>query len=101
MSEEETMRLGRLRFGVLPTLVGAAGLMAVGMAPTVTAAADDTLIKYNGNTRDYWEHPPADWYMGDETAQQHGTRPYPGQPLPTPHDELVSLVKDNIKLMPG
>ena len=59
------------------------------------------LIKYNGNGRDYWEHPPADWFMGDETAQQHGTHPYPGQPLPTPHDELVSLVKDNIKLQPG
>ena len=39
--------------------------------------------------------------MGDETAQQHGTHPYPGQPLPTPHDELVGLVKDNIKLAPG
>ena len=39
--------------------------------------------------------------MGDETAQQHGTHPYPGQPLPTPHDEMVGLVKDNIKLLPG
>ena len=93
------MRLGRLRFGLLPTLVGAAGLVALGVGPTVTAhAADDTLIKYNGNSRDYWEHPPADWFMGDETVQQHGTHPYPGQPLPTPHDELVGLVKDNIKL---
>jgi hypothetical protein len=25
----------------------------------------------------------------------------PGQPLPTPHDELVILVKENIKLLPG
>ena len=39
--------------------------------------------------------------MGDETAQQHGTHPYPGQPLPTPHEELVNLVKENIKLQPG
>ena len=95
------MRLARLRFGILPTLVGVAGLAAVGMASTVPARADDALIKYNGNSRDYWEHPPADWFMGDETAQQHGTHPYPGQPLPTPHDELVGLVKDNIKLQPG
>ena len=96
------MRLARLRSGLLRTLVsvvGVAGLL--GMASTVTARADEPLIKYNGNSRDYWEHPPADWFMGDETAQQHGTHPYPGQPLPTPHDELVGLVKDNIKLLPG
>ncbi len=99
ISEEETMQLGRLR--LLPTLVGVAGLLALGMASTVPARADEPLIKYNSNTRDYWEHPPADWFMGDETAQQHGTHPYPGQPLPTPHDELVNLVKENIKLQPG
>ena len=81
--------------------MGAAGLLLLGAASTVTARADEPLIKYNGNSRDYWEHPPADWYMGDETAQQHGERPYPGQPLPTPHDELVNLVKENIKLLPG
>jgi hypothetical protein len=93
------MRFGRLR--LLPTLVGVAGIAAVGMASSVPARADDALIKYNGNSADYWNHPPADWFMGDETAQQHGTHPYPGQPLPTPHDELVGLVKDNIKLQPG
>ena len=97
------MQLGRLRFWLRP-MVGAVcvtGLALFGIASTVPARADDPLIKYNGNSRDYWEHPPADWFMGDETAQQHGTHPYPGQPLPTPHDELVSLVKENIKLLPG
>ena len=94
------MQLGRLR--LLPTLLGAAGLAAVGMASAVPARADDApLIKYNANASDYWQHPPADWFMGDETAQQHGTHPYPNQPLPTPHDELVGLVKDNVKLAPG
>ena len=43
------MRLGRLR--LLPTLVGVAGLAAVGMASAVPARADDALIKYNGNSR--------------------------------------------------
>ncbi len=98
------MRLGRLRFGCAP-VVGAVcvtGLALWGMASTGRGARRRRpLIKYNGNSRDYWEHPPADWFMGDETAQQHGTHPYPGQPLPTPHDELVGLVKDNIKLLPG
>ena len=45
------MRLGRLRW--LPTLVGVAGLAAVGMASAVPARADEPLIKYNGNARDY------------------------------------------------
>ena len=97
------MRLGRLRFWLRP-VVGAVcvtGIALWGIASTGAARADDALIKYNSNTRDYWVHPPADWFMGDETAQQHGTHPYPGQPLPTPHDELVGLVKDNIKLLPG
>ena len=74
------MRPGGLK--LLSTLAGAAGLaVAVGAAPIVPGArADEALIKYNGNSRDYWEHPPADWFMGDETVQQHGTHPYPGQP---------------------
>jgi hypothetical protein len=98
------MRIVRRKSGVLRALMGVAGIAGLalwGPAPISPASAEDALIKYNGNTRDYWEHPPADWFMGDETAQQHGTRPYPGQPLPTPHDELVGLVKDNIQLPPG
>ena len=95
------MRLARLGLRLLPTLVSVVGAIGIlGMA-SLPARADNPLIKYNGNSRDYWEHPPADWFMGDETAQQHGTHPYPGQPLPTPHDELVNLVKENIKLQPG
>ena len=67
------MRLGRLRFGLLPPAGGRRrGSLALGMASTVPARADEPLIHYNGNSRDYWVHPPADWFMGDETAQQHG-----------------------------
>jgi glucose/arabinose dehydrogenase len=82
-------------------IVGVVGLALLGTSPTSSARADEPLVKYNGNSRQYWEHPPADWFMGDETAQQHGERPYPNQPIPTPHDELVNLVKENIKLLPG
>jgi hypothetical protein len=89
---------------LLRPLVGAVwvtGIALWGIASTGAARADDSLIKCNRNSRDYWDHPPAGWFMGDETAQQHDTHPYPGQPLPTPQDELVGLVKDNIKLLPG
>src|SRR6202522_142870 len=98
------MRIVRQKSRVLRALIGVAGiagLALLGPAPICPASADDALIKYNGNARDYWEHPPADWFMGDETVQQHGTHPYPGQPTPTPNDELVGLVKDNIKLAPA
>src|ERR1700744_2990393 len=98
------MRIVRRKSRVLRALMGVAGiagLALLGPAPISPASAEDALIKYNGNTRDYWEHPPADWFMGDKTAKQHGTHPYPGQPTPTPHDELVNLVKENIKLPQG
>jgi len=83
----------------LAAFVGAAVLVIGGLSSS--ARAEDALVHYNANSRDYWEHPPADWYMGDETAAQHGERPYPGQPIPTSHDELVKLVAENIKLQPG
>ena len=98
------MRIVSPKSRVLRALMGVAGIAGLalwGPPPISPASAEDALIKYNGNTRDYWEHPPADWFMGDETAQQHGTHPYPGQPTPTPNDELVNLVKENIKLQPG
>jgi outer membrane protein assembly factor BamB len=99
------MRIPRRKnklWSTLAVVAGAAGLVILGLAPSLPARADDApLIKYNGNGRDYWEHPPADWFMADETAAQHGTHPYPNQPTPTPHDELVKLVKDNVKLQPG
>ena len=64
------MRLGRLGLWLRP-MVGAAcvtGLALWGIASIGAARADEPLIKYNSNSRDYWVHPPADWFMGDETA---------------------------------
>jgi glucose/arabinose dehydrogenase len=93
---------GTYRFLSVPACIASIlGLALIGMIPTSSGCAQEPLIHYNGNSRAYWDHPPSDWYMADETAQQHGERPYPGQPTPTPHDELVNLVKENIKLLPG
>jgi glucose/arabinose dehydrogenase len=36
------------------------------------ASAADNLIHYNSNTKQFWEHPPANWYMGDQTEAQKG-----------------------------
>lgn len=94
---------GRLRMLLSMTVgaIGMVGLVTLAVAPPTSARAEESLTKYNSNSRDYWEHPPADWFMGDETTQQHGTHPYPMQPTPTPRDELVALVRNNIKLLPG
>ena len=99
------MQLGRLRFGLLRPVVGAICVTGIALlgnrvnrrGPRRRTAADQV----ERQQPRLLETPPADWFIGDETAQQHGTHPYPGQPLPTPHDELVGLVKDNIKLLPG
>jgi glucose/arabinose dehydrogenase len=81
--------------------VGAIALSTALLVGSGARSEEGPLVKYNGNTWDYWSHPPADWYMGDENEAQRGERPYPGQPTSTPHDELVKLVKENIKLQPG
>jgi hypothetical protein len=44
-------------------------------------ADEKPLSHYNSTTTDYWLHPPADWFSGDETAAQHGLPPNPGRPL--------------------
>ena len=40
------------------------------------------------NKKEFWTKPPDDWFLGDETEQQKGQAPNPGQPLPTPLAEL-------------
>jgi glucose/arabinose dehydrogenase len=86
---------------VLLIIAGAVAIVTDSFVRSQGARAAEALTHYNGNSKQYWEHPPADWYMADENAEQTGERPYPPQPLPTPYAELVKLVKENIKLPPG
>ncbi len=66
---------------------------------TVQAQGSD-LKKYESNSKDFWLNPPADWFLGDETAEQKGHAPNPGQPTPSSMAELEkNLAK--IKLPPG
>jgi glucose/arabinose dehydrogenase len=66
---------------------------------TVQAQGSD-LKKYESNSKDFWLNPPADWFLGDETAEQKGQAPNPGQPTPSSMAELEkNLAK--IKLPPG
>jgi hypothetical protein len=50
------------------TLIVAGGLAAAG-------ARAEQLKHYESNNKEFWLHPPEDWFMGDETEEQKGTAP--------------------------
>ena len=52
------------------------------------------------DTPSFWAHPPADWFLGDETEAQKGLAPPSGPATPTPAAELQDDLK-KIKLPPG
>jgi glucose/arabinose dehydrogenase len=77
---------------VVPLLVSAA--FGIGVA----GAAD--LKHYDSDKPSFWQHPPPDWFLGDETEQQKGLAPPSGPATPTPLAELQQNLK-NVKLPPG
>ncbi|HZP98397.1 MAG TPA: sorbosone dehydrogenase family protein, partial [Reyranella sp.] len=83
--------------GAIVALFGCAPLAA--LAQTQTAASDQ-LKHYESNNKDFWLHPPEDWFLGDETKDQKGLTPNPGQPLPTPRADLEKML-GKMKLPPG
>src|SRR5579862_5168454 len=58
------------------------------------------LKKYESGTKEFWTHPPDDWFLGDETEAQKGLAPPSGPPTGASEAELASLIK-KIKLPPG
>src|SRR6201990_2970525 len=58
------------------------------------------LKKYESGTKEFWTHPPDDWFLGDETEQQKGLAPPSGPPTGASDAELAALVK-KIKLPAG
>ena len=69
-------------------------------AQAQTTAEASGLKHYESNSKDFWTHPPDDWFLGDETKDQKGLTPNAGQPLPTSEAELEKLLA-KIKLPPG
>ena len=82
-------------------LAGAGALsFAALMGASVVKADEKALGHYVSTTKDFWLHPPDDWWRGDETEAQRGLVPVAGQPLPTPAAELEKNLA-SIKLPPG
>src|SRR6266403_4837638 len=65
------------------------------------ASAQQTgLKKYESGAKEFWTHPPDDWFLGDETEAQKGLAPPSGPPTGASEAELAAMMK-KIKLPPG
>src|SRR6202048_1731526 len=49
-------------------------------AASQASAQDKPLKKYESGTKEFWTHPPDDWFLGDETEAQKGLAPPSGPP---------------------
>src|ERR1700749_4046565 len=58
------------------------------------------LKKYESGTKEFWTHPPDDWFLGDETEGQKGQAPPSGPPTGASDAELAAMMK-KIKLPAG
>ena len=67
------------------------------VAPAVHAQA---LKSYDSTKKDFWEHPPADWFLGDETSGQKGLTPKAPPATGVPLEEIQATLK-SIKLPKG
>ncbi len=77
------------------------GIVAsVGLANAQQADKNRPLKKYESGTKEFWTHPPDDWFLGDETEAQKGLAPPSGPPTGASDAELATLIK-KIKLPPG
>ena len=69
-------------------LAAACALLA--LAPAVQA---QNLKSYDSTKKEFWQHPPPDWFLGDETSAQKGLAPPSGPALPTPLAEVEANLK--------
>src|SRR6201990_2414719 len=81
------------------SVLALATILAVGAAGSA-AAQDKPLKKYESGKKEFWTHPPDDWFLGDETEAQKGLAPPSGPPTGASDKELADLIK-KIKLPPG
>src|ERR1700751_5200700 len=78
------------------------GIVAGASFANAQQAADKSrpLKKYESGTKDFWTHPPDDWFLGDETEAQKGLAPPNAPPTGRPNAGSRTLGKKT-KLPPG
>jgi glucose/arabinose dehydrogenase len=75
-------------------------LLGMSVLPFPMTGAEAQLKHYDSTKKEFWTHPPQDWFLGDETEQQKGLAPPANPPLPASEAELQAHLK-NIKLAEG
>ena len=100
--EEMVMSLSAWLKPGAATIVGATAAVAVAGFLFASGASTEELKHYDSSKKDFWLHPPDDWFMGDETQEQKGTHVLNTLPPPTgfTKQEIEAALK-NIKLPPG
>ncbi|HYX65516.1 MAG TPA: hypothetical protein VE935_14970, partial [Burkholderiales bacterium] len=77
----------------------AAAALAVAAALAPGAGAQG-LKSYDSTKKDFWDHPPADWFLGDETEAQKGLN-VPAAPATGISKEEIEATLKKIKLPKG
>jgi glucose/arabinose dehydrogenase len=80
--------------------LGRAAVSGAVLAMALASGAHAQLKSYDSTKKDFWEHPPADWFLGDETQAQKGLAPPAGPALPASMADLEKNLKA-VKLLPG
>ena len=76
--------------------IGVAAVLTLGAG----IAAAQQLKSYDSTKPSFWQNPPPDWFLGDETEAMKGLAPPVGPATPTPLAEIQDNLK-KIKLPPG
>ena len=95
-----TLRV-KLKLGLTSIMAGSAAITVAGLL-FASGARTEELKSYNSSKKEFWTHPPDDWFMGDETKEQKGTHVLNTLPPPTGFtDAEVEATLKQIKLPPG
>ena len=89
------------RLGLTSVIAGTAAVAVAGLL-FASGARTEELKSYDFSKKEFWTHPPDDWFMGDETKEQKGTHVLNTLPPPTGFtDAEVEATLKQIKLPPG
>jgi glucose/arabinose dehydrogenase len=96
MSLVEKLRSGPAMIVAATAAVAVAGFMFA------SGASTEELKSYDSNNKNFWLHPPDDWFMGDMIEAQKDTSVAKTLPPPTGYTkEEVEATLKGIKLPPG
>ena len=87
-----------MKSAIAGSVLALATVLSLGGAPQATAA--DGLKSYQSGTKEFWTHPPDDWFLGDETEAQKGLAPPSGPPTGMSDAEITAALQ-KIKLPKG